>query len=164
MDLRKLKTILDLFENSNIQELELTEDKETIRLSKGPGGVVTSVRPQQSAMAVTTQAPAPSPAAPAPAPAAAPAPEPAEAEDDGLVELKAPMVGTFYSRQSPDDPPFVTIGTQVSEGDPVCLIEAMKMFNTLKAPVSGKVESIKIQNEQPVGYGDVLMTFRPDPS
>ena len=157
MDLRKLKTILDLFENSNIQELELTEDKETIRLSKGPGGVVTSVRPQQPA-----PLPAPSPA-PAPAPAS-PAPEPAELEDDGLVELKAPMVGTFYSRQSPDDPPFVTIGTQVSEGDPVCLIEAMKMFNTLKAPVSGKVESIKIQNEQPVGYGDVLMTFRPDPS
>ncbi len=156
MDLRKLKTILDLFENSNIQELELTEDKETIRLSKGPGGVETSVRPQQ---------PAPMPVpAPSPAPAPAPAPETAEPEDDGLVELKAPMVGTFYSRQSPDDPPFVTIGTQVSEGDPVCLIEAMKMFNTLKAPVSGKVESIKIQNEQPVGYGDVLMTFRPDPS
>lgn len=160
MDLRKLKTILDLFENSNIQELELTEDKETIRLSKGPGGVVTSFRPQQPAPAVAAQAPAPAPAAPAAAPAA----ESAEVEDDGLVELKAPMVGTFYSRQSPDDPPFVTIGAQVSEGDPVCLIEAMKMFNTLKAPVSGKVESIKIQNEQPVGYGDVLMTFRPDPS
>lgn len=159
MDLRKLKTILDLFENSNIQELELTEDKETIRLAKGPGGVVTSVRPQQPApQPVPAAVPAPAPAAPAPAPA------PAELEDDGLVELKAPMVGTFYSRQSPDDPPFVTIGTQVSEGDPVCLIEAMKMFNTLKAPVSGKVESIKIQNEQPVGYGDVLMTFRPDPS
>ena len=160
MDLRKLKTILDLFENSNIQELELTEDKETIRLSKGPGGVVTSVRPQQPAPAAAVPAavPAPAPAAPAPAPVSA------EIEDDGLVELKAPMVGTFYSRQSPDDPPFVAVGTQVSEGDPVCLIEAMKMFNTLKAPVSGKVESIKIQNEQPVGYGDVLMTFRPDPT
>ncbi|MBF2734817.1 MAG: hypothetical protein ISN26_01810, partial [Betaproteobacteria bacterium AqS2] len=82
----------------------------------------------------------------------------------GLVELKAPMVGTFYSRPNPEEPLFVTPGAHVSEGDSVCMIEAMKMFNTLKAPVSGKVVSVNVQNEEAVGYGDVLMVFEPDAS
>ena len=163
MDLRKLKTIVELFENSGLQEMELTEDKETIRLTKGPGGTAVFSQTAPAPAAPPVAAPAPvAPAAPA-APAAAPAAEPTAA-DEGLVELKAPMVGTFYTRPNPDEPPFAAPGGHVSEGDPVCMIEAMKMFNTLKAPVSGKLVSVSVQNEQAVGYGDVLMVFEPDAS
>lgn len=152
MDLRKLKTILELFEKSDIDEMEISEGEERLRLAKRQTGS------PASAQQVAAPMPAPAPQA-QPAPAAA---EPAAEEDDGLVHLEAPMVGTFYSRPSEDEKPFIAVGDKVMEGDTVCIIEAMKLFNNVKAPVSGKVVRIHVDNEQPVGYGDVLISFEPD--
>ena len=146
MDLRKLKKLIDLVQESGIAELEITEGEEKVKIVKG-GAVSVSAAP---IMAMPAAAPAA--AAPAPAPAAAEAPE---AGQEGHV-VKAPMVGTFYRSSSPDAKAFVEVGQAVKEGDTICIIEAMKLMNEIEADASGVVKAILVENGQPVEYGQPL--------
>jgi len=146
MDLRKLKKLIDLVQESGIAELEITEGEEKVKIVKG--GTVTVAAAPIMAM------PAAAPAAPAfaAAPAAAEAPD---AGQEGHV-VKAPMVGTFYRSSSPDAKPFVEVGQAVKEGDTICIIEAMKLMNEIEADASGVVKAILVENGQPVEYGQPL--------
>jgi acetyl-CoA carboxylase biotin carboxyl carrier protein len=152
MDLRKLKKLIDLVQESGIAELEITEGEEKVKIVKG--GVV-SVNPGVG-MAAPALLPAP-PAAHAPAPAAASAAAPPEAAPavEGHV-VKAPMVGTFYRSPSPDAKAFVEVGQAVKEGDVICIIEAMKLMNEIDADAAGTVKAILVENGQPVEYGQPL--------
>ncbi|MDJ0750883.1 MAG: acetyl-CoA carboxylase biotin carboxyl carrier protein [Woeseiaceae bacterium] len=156
MDIRKVKKLIELLDDSGIAEIEITEGEESVRISRYPAGAPVAAAP------IVTQAPAP--AAPAPTPvaapataAAAPAAEPAaEPIDEEGFEVTAPMVGTFYSSSSPGAAPYVQVGDRVNEGDTLCIIEAMKMMNQIEADVSGVIKSIRIQNGEPVEFGQVL--------
>jgi acetyl-CoA carboxylase biotin carboxyl carrier protein len=149
MDLRKLKKLIDLVQESGIAELEITEGEEKVKIVKGGAVAVTSAAP---AAAMVTQAAAPAAAAPAPAPAPATEPEPGQ---EGHV-VKAPMVGTFYRSPSPDAKPLIEVGQAVKEGDTICIIEAMKLMNEIEADASGVVKAILVENGQPVEYGQPL--------
>ncbi len=142
MDLRKLKKLIDLVQESGIAELEITEGEEKVKIVKG--GAV-SVAPGPATLPV--------PAAPE-ARATPPAAEP-EAGPEGHV-IKAPMVGTFYRSPSPDAKPFVEVGQAVKEGDVVCIIEAMKLMNEIDADAAGVIKAILVENGQPVEYGQPL--------
>jgi len=146
MDLRKLKKLIDLVEESGIAELEITEGEEKVKIVKG-GGL--SVGP---ASAVPPAAPAAAPAEPKPAAPAAPAPG---APPEGHV-VKSPMVGTFYRSPSPDAKAFVEVGEAVKEGQTICIIEAMKLMNEIESDASGTVKAILVENGQPVEYGQPL--------
>ena len=148
MDLRKLKKLIDLVQESGIAELEITEGEEKVKIVKG--GVV-QVAPS-FAMPAAAPAPATAPAAPSTAPPAAAA-EPAAME--GHV-VKAPMVGTFYRSPSPDAKAFVEVGQAVKEGEVICIIEAMKLMNEIDADAGGVVKAILVENGQPVEYGQPL--------
>jgi acetyl-CoA carboxylase biotin carboxyl carrier protein len=145
MDLRKLKKLIDLVQESGIAELEITEGEEKVKIVKG-GVVSVSAAP---VMAMPATAPAAAPAA-ASAPAEAP-----DASQEGHV-VKAPMVGTFYRSPSPDAKVFVEVGQAVKEGDTICIIEAMKLMNEIEADASGVVKAILVENGQPVEYGQPL--------
>ena len=154
MDLRKLKKLIDLVQESGIAELEITEGEEKVKIVKG-GGI--SMVQAAAAAHTATAAPAPasaSPAAPAPA-AGAPAPAEPPAGQEGHV-VKAPMVGTFYRTPSPYAKPFVEVGQNVKAGETVCIIEAMKLMNEIEADASGVVKAILVENGQPVEYGQPL--------
>jgi acetyl-CoA carboxylase biotin carboxyl carrier protein len=145
MDLRKLKKLIDLVQESGIAELEITEGEEKVKIVKG--GAV-------SVMTAAAPAAAPAPAAAMEAkPAATPPAEPTGQE--GHV-VKAPMVGTFYRSPSPDAKPFVEVGQSVKEGDTICIIEAMKLMNEIEADASGVVKAVLVENGQPVEYGQPL--------
>ena len=146
MDLRKLKKLIDLVQESGIAELEITEGEEKVKIVKG-GTVTVAAAP---IMAMPAAAPA--------APALAAAPAAAEAPDGGQEGhvVKAPMVGTFYRSSSPDAKPFVEVGQAVKEGDTICIIEAMKLMNEIEADASGVVKAILVENGQPVEYGQPL--------
>jgi acetyl-CoA carboxylase biotin carboxyl carrier protein len=146
MDLRKLKKLIDLVQESGIAELEITAGEEKVKIVKG--GVVSVSAPPVIAM------PAAAPAS-APAPAAAPAGETRDPGQEGHV-VKAPMVGTFYRSPSPDAKVFVEVGQAVKEGDTICIIEAMKLMNEIEADASGVVKAILVENGQPVEYGQPL--------
>ena len=142
MDLRKLKKLIDLVQESGIAELEITEGEEKVKIVKGGEATVTPVA-----------APA-LPGAAAPAPAAAPPPaEPAP--EQGHV-LKAPMVGTFYRSASPESKAYVEVGQNVKAGETVCIIEAMKLMNEIEADATGVIKAILVENGQPVEYGQPL--------
>jgi len=155
MDLRKIKKLIDLLEESNLAELEIKEGEEIVRLSRLPRGMVTTM--------------------PAPAPIAAPPPEPparagatagaepapasaASAMPEGHV-VKAPMVGTFYASSNPEAPAFVKVGQAVKAGDTLGIIEAMKMFNQIEADVSGTVRAILVANGQPVEFDEPMFVI-----
>lgn len=146
MDLRKLKKLIDLVQESGIAELEITEGEEKVKIVKG-GAVSVSPGPAPAAL------PAAAAAESRPS-AAAPSAEP-EPGQEGRV-IKAPMVGTFYRAASPDAKPFVEVGQAVKEGDTVCIIEAMKLMNEIEADASGAVKAILVENGQPVEYGQPL--------
>ena len=150
MDLRKLKKLIDLVQESGIAELEITEGEEKVKIVKG--GVVTLAAAPQP-MAAVAMAPAAATALAA-APAAAPAAA-AEPGQEGHV-VKAPMVGTFYRSPSPDAKVFVEVGQAVKEGDTICIIEAMKLMNEIEADASGVIKAILVENGQPVEYGQPL--------
>ena len=149
MDLRKLKTLIDLVENSGIAELEISEGEERVRITRSLAA--TAAAPMQHVYAA---APAPQAAAPAPQ-AAAPAAPAAPAEPEGH-QVKSPMVGTFYRSPSPGAKAFVDIGQSVKEGDTLCIIEAMKLLNEIEADKSGVVKAILTENGQPVEFGQPL--------
>jgi len=152
MDLRKLKTLIDLVSESNVSELEITEAEGKVRIVKGGGAgpqmstlPVPAVGSQGVSQAAPVAAPAPSPASPAAAPAGH--------------AVKSPMVGTFYRSSAPGAKPFVEIGSQVKEGETICIIEAMKILNEIEADKSGTVTQILCENGQAVEYGQPLFTI-----
>jgi len=144
MDLRKLKKLIDLVQESGIAELEITEGEEKVRIARG--GVVAT------AAVATPVVPAVPAAAPAPAEAL---PAAAEPKQEGHV-VKAPMVGTFYRSPSPDARPFVETGQNIKQGETICIIEAMKLMNEIEADATGVVKAILVENGQPVEYGQPL--------
>ena len=152
MDLRKLKTLIDLVQQSGIAELEITEGEEKVRISRGIPGV--QGMPQPGTMYVTGPAGL-QPAAGAHAPAAEPAAPP---EPEGHV-VKSPMVGTFYRSAAPGAKPFVEVGQAVKAGETVCIIEAMKLLNEIEADKDGVVKEILVENGQPVEFGQPLVLF-----
>ena len=159
MDIRKVKKLIELLEDSSLTEIEIIEGEESVRLSRissAPAG------PAQMALPADVQAAAWSaPGSAAPPPADAPAPAAPEEESVPEGELvRAPMVGTYYAASSPDADPFVSLGQQVSEGDTMCIIEAMKMFNQIEAEASGTVVAILVENGQPVEFDQPLFVIR----
>ena len=152
MDLRKLKKLIDLVQESGIAELEITEGEEKVKIVKG--GVVMTA-PAVMVAPAAAPAGAPRPAAPSGAAAGAGAPEAAAPAVEGHV-VKAPMVGTFYRSPSPDAKAFVEVGQAVKEGDVICIIEAMKLMNEIDADAAGTVKAILVENGQPVEYGQPL--------
>ena len=145
MDLRKLKKLIDLVQESGIAELEITEGEEKVKIVKGGAVTMTAIPQVAVAAAPALTAPAATAAAPA-------EPEPGQ---EGHV-VKAPMVGTFYRSPSPDAKAFVEVGQAVKEGDTICIIEAMKLMNEIEADASGVVKAILVENGQPVEYGQPL--------
>jgi acetyl-CoA carboxylase biotin carboxyl carrier protein len=155
MDLRKLKTLIDLVSESQVQELEITEAEGKVRIVKGPSGVVYSAAPAMVAAPQMMPAPV---AAPAPAPAAAPALSEAAADLVALAghTVKSPMVGSFYRSSSPGAKAFVEIGDTVAVGDTICIIEAMKILNEIEADKAGVIKKIMVENGAAVEYGQPL--------
>jgi len=157
MDIRKVKKLIELLDESGIAEIEITEGEDSVRISRYASG----------APAMVAAGPPPATAAPAasrnPASAATgdeSADTAAEPEEDGAA-VTAPMVGTFYASPSPGAPAYVQVGDRVSEGDTLCIIEAMKMMNQIESEVSGVIKSIRVQNGDPVEYGQVLFVIDP---
>ena len=148
MDLRKLKTLIDLVAESGIAELEITEGEGKVRI----------VKFSQTPQPVATYAPAPAQPAVAAEPAAAPAASAAPAAPQGHV-VKAPMVGTFYRAPNPGAAPFVDVGQSVKEGDALCIIEAMKLLNEIEADKAGVIKEILVENGEPVEYGQPLFVI-----
>ena len=151
MDLRKIKKLIDLLEESNLAELEIKEGEEVVRLSRVP---------RSSAPAALA------PAAVAPAPLAVPAPAAAAVSETPAADtlpaghvVKAPMVGTFYASATPGTPAFVKVGQQVQAGETLGIIEAMKMFNQIEADVAGTVQAILVENGQPVEFDEPMFVI-----
>ena len=149
MDIRKVKNLIELLEESGIAELEINEGEESVRISRYSSASAPAPAP-------VSYAAAPAPAAPAPAATAAEESDDEESLPSGHV-VKSPMVGTFYSASSPGAKPFVSVGDSVTEGETVCIVEAMKILNQIEADVSGTVKAILVDNAQPVEYGQPLM-------
>jgi acetyl-CoA carboxylase biotin carboxyl carrier protein len=152
MDLRKLKTLIDLVAESDIAELEVTEGESKVRIVKS------SAVPQNQVVMMPQAAPAPQYAAPAAAPMAPAAAISAPAEIVGHV-VKSPMVGTFYRASAPGAPSFVEVGSSVKEGDTLCIIEAMKLLNEIDADATGVIKEILVENGQPVEFGQPLFVI-----
>jgi len=154
MDLRKLKTLIDLVSESNISELEITEADGKVRIVKSDGSVVGV----PMAMPQMMQAAPVAAAAPAPVAAAAPVAAPAPAVETGHI-VKSPMVGTFYRASSPNAKSFAEIGNTIKEGEPICIIEAMKIMNEIDADKTGTITKILVENGQPVEFGQPLFVI-----
>lgn len=157
IDIRKLKELVRLMVENDLSELDLQDQQETVTIKRGWTGTAPSV----------VQGPAPAAHAAHPAPPAAPAPsgeapDPAPASDNGLVPIESPMVGTFYSSPNPDAEPFVGVGAPVGPDSVVCLIEAMKVFNEIKAEVSGTIERVLVNSGESVEFGQKLFLVRPN--
>ena len=147
MDIRKVKKLIELLDESGIAEIEITEGEESVRISRYSQNA--PVAPVAAPIAV---------AAPVAAAPAEVAPAASDPEDDGFL-ITAPMVGTFYAASSPGAAPYVQVGDRVNEGDTLCIIEAMKMMNQIESDVSGVVKSIRVQNGEPVEYGQTLIVI-----
>ncbi len=148
MDIRKVKKLIELLDESGIAEIEISEGEDSVRISRYAAG----------APAVAAPVAVAAPLAAAPVAAEAVAAPVAEVEDEGFL-VAAPMVGTFYASSSPGAAPYVQVGDRVNEGDTLCIIEAMKMMNQIDADVSGVVKSIRVQNGEPVEYGQTLIVI-----
>jgi len=155
MDIRKVKKLIELLEESGIDELEIREGEESVRISRHSKNAPQPIYAAAPAMAAM---PALAPAAPAPAAAPAEAAAPAAPKLNGHV-VRSPMVGTFYRSPSPSAPSFVQPGQSVKKGDILCIVEAMKMMNHIEAEASGVIESILVENGQPVEYDQPLFTI-----
>ena len=149
MDLRKLKTLIDLVSDSNITELEITEDDGKVRIVKAGATVMAAPAPMQQAMAAPAAMPLVAPTA------AAPVPEAAPAAPTGHV-IKSPMVGTFYVSSTPGGKPLVEVGQQVKEGEAVCIIEAMKIMTEIEADHAGTITKVLAENGHAVEFGQPL--------
>jgi len=157
MDLRKIKTLIDLVQESGIAELEVKEGEESVRISRFPtGGMAHQVMLPPVGMAPGGYAPAPATAAPAAAPA-----EPAAAAKPSGHTVKSPMVGTFYRTPSPGAKAFVEVGQTVKAGQVLCIIEAMKMLNQIECDKNGVIAAILAENEKPVEFDQPLFVIDP---
>ncbi len=148
MDLRKLKKLIDLVQESGIGELEITEGEERVRISRAGNTVQTAVMTMPQGQTMVAAAPVVAAAVPAAAPET-------PAEPEGHV-VKSPMVGTFYRSSAPGAKPFVEIGQSVNAGDTLCIIEAMKLLNEIEADQGGVIKTVLVENGQPVEYGQPL--------
>ena len=158
MDLRKIKKLIDLLEESNLAEIEIKEGEESVRLSRNPvGGFVAAPAPVYAAAPAAAAAPATPMSGPTEASTGGTA-KPGNALPEGHVQ-RAPMVGTFYSSSSPDKPAFVSVGQTVKAGETLAIIEAMKMFNPIEAEVSGTVVAILGENGSPVEFDQPLFVI-----
>jgi len=163
VDIRKIKKLIELLEESSLTEIEIVEGEESVRLSRGamanPGPMQYAIPPDVQAAAWSAPAAPAMPAAAVPAaPEAGPATEEPAVPEGELV--RAPMVGTFYGSSSPEAEPFVSLGQQVKAGETMCIIEAMKMFNQIEAEASGTVVAILVENGQPVEFDQPLFVIR----
>jgi len=161
MDIRKVKKLIEMLEESNLTELEIVEGEESVRLSRGGGYAMPQPAPQ-FVMQAPASAPPAAPVSFSTPQAAAAAAEPVAAKDEvpeGEM-LRSPMVGTFYASPSPEADPFVSLGQKVTEGETLCIIEAMKMFNQIEAEVSGTVVAILAETGQPVEFDQPLFVIR----
>ena len=149
-ELEKLRELIELMEKHGLTEISLRRGDESWRLRRGANEV------QIVPAGTYSPAPLPSPAPAAPTPA-----PPAEPSGAKLLEIKSPTVGTFYSSPSPDDPPFVAVGTRIERDTVVCIIEAMKVFNQIQAEVAGTIAEILVNNGDPVEFGQLLFRVRP---
>ena len=168
MDLKEIKLVIDLMTKNGLSEFELEKGDFKLRVKRGPGGEwTTSTTPAAGPQVVHHHAPvaafAPSPAVVAAAPLAAPiAPAPsATAPTSAQAQIVSPMVGTFYLSPSPDSPPYISVGQEVAEDTVVCIIEAMKVMNEIKAETRGVIVEILAQNGKPVEFGKPLFAVRP---
>src|SRR5262245_56909 len=150
MDLRKLKTLIELVESSGIGELEVQEGEERVRITRAQPAAGTGPAPPNAVYTTISSV-----AAPVPAPAPTEAPAPAIEPEGHLV--KSPMVGTFYRAASPGAKPFVEVGDIVQVGDTLCIIEAMKLMNEIEADKAGVVKQVLVENGQPVEFGQPLV-------
>ncbi|URQ66372.1 acetyl-CoA carboxylase biotin carboxyl carrier protein [SAR86 cluster bacterium] len=144
MDIRKVKKLIEMLENSNLEEIEIQEGEESVRLVKSHGNLrniapQSIVVPQENKQEIITEET-----------------QSDEVTKDDSNSINSPMVGTFYASASPGAKPFVSVGDIVAEGDVVCIVEAMKMMNEIKSDFSGKVLSINVENAEPVEYGQLL--------
>ncbi|MEO0973004.1 MAG: acetyl-CoA carboxylase biotin carboxyl carrier protein [Pseudomonadota bacterium] len=159
MDIRKVKKLIELLEESGIAEIEITEGEEAVRISRYPqGGPAAPLTQYLAPPPHAPMMPAPAPAAPAPA-----ADAPSAAQDSDVPAghpVTAPMVGTFYSAPSPGTPPFVEVGKKVSVGDTLCIIEAMKMMNQIEAEKAGTIAAVLATNGEPVEFEQPLFVIR----
>jgi acetyl-CoA carboxylase biotin carboxyl carrier protein len=155
MDIRKVKKLIELLEESNIDEIEIKEGEESVRISRN-GAQAMMAAPQMPMYAAPAAAPVAAPAAPAPTAEAAPA-ESAPATSGHVV--KSPMVGTFYRAPSPSSPSFAEVGQTVKVGDVICIVEAMKMMNQIEADKSGTIEAILVENGEPVEFDQPLFSI-----
>jgi acetyl-CoA carboxylase biotin carboxyl carrier protein len=164
MDIRKIKKLIELLESSGVSEIEIKEGEDSVRISRHPQGGAAVMMPAQPLWATPAAygfAP-PSPVMAVPTSAAAPAAPTAPAADAEAIQghvLRSPMVGTFYRSAAPGSKPFVEIGQHVNIGDPVCIIEAMKMFNQIEADHAGAITRILAENGQPVEYDQPLLVI-----
>lgn len=148
MDIRKVKKLIELLEESGISEIEIKEGEESVRISRALSGAV-------AAPMAATQVVAPQPLAPAAAAAQPEAPA-GPATPEGTV-IESPMVGTFYASPSPGSPAFVAVGQTVKPGDTICIVEAMKILNQIESEVSGTIKAVLVEDGQPVEFGQPLM-------
>ena len=168
LDIRKLKELIRLMVENELTEIDLKDEKETVSLRReGSQAPVVQVSPAPAAppAAPAPVAPAvpaaPAPAPAAPAPAAAPATEPSPADTSNLEQITSPMVGTFYSAAKPESPAFANVGDTVAADTTVCIVEAMKIFNEIKAEQSGVIEKVLVSNGDSVEFGQALFLVRP---
>ncbi len=155
MDIRKVKKLIELLDESGIAEIEISEGDDSVRISRHAPASAQVVHSLPAAASAIAPPPAAAPQMAAPPP---PAAAPSEPEEEGHA-VKAPMVGTYYSAPSPGAPAYVQVGDTVNEGDTLCIVEAMKMMNQIEAEVSGTVKSIRAQNGDPVEYGQTLFVI-----
>ena len=146
MDIRKVKKLIEMLENSNLEEIEIQEGEESVRLVKGNGKASIPMPTQSTIVQQESSITSNSEESVI---------EELEEDTDGNF-INSPMVGTFYASASPGAKPFVSVGDVVKEGDVVCIVEAMKMMNEIKSEFSGKIVSIKVENSEPVEYGQAL--------
>ena len=157
IDIRKIKSLVEIIEQSSVSEIELTQGEESVRISRASAAQPVMV----TAPAAALQAAAPAAAA-APAPAAAPAEAPAAGDEANVPDeklIKSPMVGTFYRSSAPDQKPFVEEGQSISKGDPLCIVEAMKMLNQITADKSGTIKKVLVSNGDIVEYDQPLFVL-----
>jgi acetyl-CoA carboxylase biotin carboxyl carrier protein len=162
IDIRKLKELVRLMVENDLSELDLQDQSETVTIKRGPGEL--PVVRHEAAAPANVEPTAPAPAAPAPTTGGEGGGQSvpvAESSDNGLVAVSSPMVGTFYAAPSPDDEPFVKAGSRITPDSVVCMIEAMKVFNEIKAEMAGTIESVFVGNGDAVEFGQKLFAVKP---
>jgi len=148
MNIKEIKEMIDLMNKNNLNEIEVEKDGTKIRLKKTPGGISEQIISEEKTVTPQRLTPAQKPQAP-------------EQKTKTTVEIKAPMVGTFYRSPSPEAPPFVDIGNKIEKGQVVCIIEAMKLMNEIKSDVRGKIVDILVENGNPIEFGQILFLIEP---